>query len=206
MPRTRSRLKTEEKFQNAVLELVARDGCGDLGINVVAQAAGADKVLIYRYFGDFKGLLQTVAESRQWLPTGEEVVQALPSSACDALTTLRKIEETLLRHIRGDACTQQLVRWRRAGICPLCSQFTQEWQKLWKTLPALLSTEFTSEQRRLWHHACALLALKTEAELCQEPVDWHCLDYIAAGLEAVRIEQSTDRAFEAEESLPTNLL
>ena len=61
MSPTRSRPKTEEKFQNAVLKLIADEGCGSLGINSVAQVAGADKVLIYRYFGDFKGLLQRVA-------------------------------------------------------------------------------------------------------------------------------------------------
>jgi AcrR family transcriptional regulator len=146
MPRTRSRPKTEEKFQNAVLALVARNGCGDLGINVVAQEAGADKVLIYRYFGDFKGLLQTVAKSRQWLPTGEEVLQALRQGESNAMTTLRKIEDTLLHHIRDDVCTHQLVRWRRAGFCPLCSQFTQEWQDLWNALPALLSRELSTGQ------------------------------------------------------------
>lgn len=206
MPRTRSRPKTEEKFQNAVLDLVAQNGCGDLGINAVAQAAGADKVLIYRYFGDFKGLLQTVAESRQWLPTGEEVLKALPQGASDALATLRKIEEVLLHHIRADACTHQLVRWRRTGICPLCEQFTKEWQSLWKTLPARLAAELTAEQRRLWEQASALVALILEAELCNEPLDKHCLDYVAARLEAVHIEETSDSAYGAEESLPTNLL
>ena len=202
MPRTRSRPKTEEKFQNAVLSLVARSGCGDLGINLVAQEAGADKVLIYRYFGDFQGLLQTVAKSRPWLPTSEEILEALPQGANDALTALRKIEDILLRHIREDACTHQLVRWRRAGICPLCDQFTEEWRNLWKTLPVLLA----KEQHSLWNQACSLMALIIEAELCDEPVDRYCLDRITAGLAAVHIEESSNSAFVAEDTLPTNLL
>jgi len=105
MTRTRSRPKTEEKFQNAVLQLLVKEGCGALGINAVAQQAGADKVLIYRYFGDLNGLLQRVAESRQWLPTGEDLLSVLRSGESDALRLLRKIEKTLLLHIRADAST-----------------------------------------------------------------------------------------------------
>jgi len=210
MPRKRSRPKTEEKFQDAVLDLVARDGCGGLGINAVAQEAGADKVLIYRYFGDFKGLLLTVAKSRQWLPTGEEVYQAIPAGESHAATTLRQIEEGLLHHIRADACTLQLVRWRRAKICPICDQFTQEWQSLWKALPLLLTAELNSEQRSHWKQACALLALIIEAELCGEAIDRQSLAHVAEGLglARVKIEQSTDKfsVSAVEISLPTNLL
>lgn len=207
MPRTRSRPKTEEKFQNAVLKLVADEGCGALGINAVAQLAGADKVLIYRYFGDFKGLLQQVAESRQWLPTSDEMLRSLPDGEFDGLSLLRKIESALIHHIRADASTHQLVRWRRANICPICKQFTEEWRELWKTLPALIGKQLTLEQRNLWSQASALLALIIEADLCGESVDWHCLEGIANGLEPVLIGAHSDTSTVAfEESLPTNLL
>lgn len=206
MPRTRSRPKTEEKFQNAVLELVANEGCGALGINAVAQLAGSDKVLIYRYFGDFNGLLQQVADSRQWLPTAHEVFHTLPFGNIDAPQTLRKIEEALLHHVRGDASTYQLVRWRRAIDCPLCKKFTEEWRHLWHTLPQLLSQGLSMELRQAWTQACGLLALTIEAKLCEESVDRQCHERIALGLQGVEIDHASPAPLPVEESLPTNLL
>ena len=77
MPQKRSRPLTEQKFQNAVLQLIAQQGCSGIGVNNVAQIAGADKVLIYRYFGNIDSLLQRVAESRDWLPDIQELLGAL---------------------------------------------------------------------------------------------------------------------------------
>lgn len=208
MPRTRSRPKTEEKFQNAVLQLVADEGCGALGINAVAQLAGADKVLIYRYFGDFNGLLARVAESRPWLPTEIEVVNALPAGASAAERVLREIEATILHHVRADPGTHQLVRWRRANICPICHRFSEEWRTLWKALPSLLTKGLDHAQRQLWAQACALLSLVIEAELCNEPVDRPCLTQIAAGLEGLMIEPQggIPDPYKDDDHLPTNLL
>ncbi|WPJ95635.1 TetR/AcrR family transcriptional regulator [Coraliomargarita algicola] len=206
MPRTRSRPKTEEKFQNAVLKLVADEGCSALGINAVAQLAGADKVLIYRYFGDFNGLLQLVAESRQWLPTVDELLRALPVGISAPLPLLREISNSLVHHIRSDASTHQLVRWRRTQACPLCLRFTQEWHQLWQDLPQRLSQQAGADQRNQWAQACGLLSLTLEAELCGEPVDRHCLERIAEGLEYSPSLIDTAPTPPIEESLPTNLL
>lgn len=208
MPLTRSRPKTEEKFQDAVLQLVADEGCGALGINAVAQLAGADKVLIYRYFGDFNGLLKRVAESRPWLPTGVEVLNALPSGESEAERVLRKIEETILHHVRADASTHQLVRWRRAGFCPICRQFSEEWRALWKTLPNLLTEGLDHAQRQHWAQASTLLSLIIEAELCDEPVDRKCLEQIADGLEglSIRPRSADEVSYADDDHLPTNLL
>lgn len=207
MPRTRSRPKTEEKFQNAVLQLVAEQGCGALGINAVAQLAGADKVLIYRYFNDFTGLLIRVAESRPWLPTGIEVHNTLPAGPSGAAAVLRHLKDTIIRHIRADASTHQLVRWRRANICPICRRFSEEWRALWKTLPPLLSVGLDSGQRQLWTQACTLLALMIEAELCDEAVERSCLESLASGLAAIMVETNAGPAhFMADDHLPTNLL
>jgi AcrR family transcriptional regulator len=215
MPRTRSRTKTEEKFKDAVLELIVSEGCGSLGINAVAQRAGADKVLIYRYFGDFEGLMAAVAGSRQWLPTEVEVFAALPSASgpgpLQALRLLREIETTLLDQIRTDACALQLLRWRRTGICPVCRIFSQAWENLWRKLPALLTQGLSKDQRDRWHRASALLALIIEAELCGDTVNREYLEPIASGLEDIHIQKDFFKAGgesmpDPEDRLPTNLL
>jgi len=61
----RSRLQTEQKILNAVETLLLEQGYPAVGINAIARQAGCDKVLIYRYFGGFDGLLLAFAETIQ---------------------------------------------------------------------------------------------------------------------------------------------
>ncbi|CAA6677849.1 MULTISPECIES: TetR/AcrR family transcriptional regulator [unclassified Lentimonas] len=208
MPRKRSRSNTEEKFLNAVLELVAADGCSALGINAVAHQAGADKVLIYRYFGNLNGLLQRVADSRQWLPSVDELCSELTltenSSASSAISRLCKI---LTRHIRADAATHQILRWRKAERNPLTQHFSSEWAALWQTLADHLSSGLDYEPREAWKRVGALTALTVEAELCDEPVSPNCIDHIAQDISVGRVSQGeSGTEVTIEDQLPTNLL
>ena len=68
--------QTEKKLLTTVGKLLAKRGVKALGVNVVAQAAGVDKVLIYRYFGDFDGLLRRYGESVDFWPSFDEVLGA----------------------------------------------------------------------------------------------------------------------------------
>lgn len=210
MPRTRSRQKTEEKFEQAVLELVAHEGCCALGVNAVAQRAGADKVLIYRYFGDLNGLLRRVAQSRTWLPSASETLQALSISAEDesGASVLQKIYRLLLHHIRADKTTHQLVRWRKADKNPLTDFFTDQWMRLWDELPDRLSTNLDATARQSWKNACGILALLVEAELCGEGLGVQSIDHLASTLVLGEIElEGSGTSAESEDSaLPTNLL
>ncbi len=209
MPRTRSRPKTEEKFQNAVLELVARAGCGALGINAIAQKAGADKVLIYRYFGDINGLLQRVAESRNWLPSPREIVAGLHPNPASATHLLSDIHQLIVRHLHADTTAGQLVRWRKADKNALTNYFSGEWHGFWRELPTLLANGLSYDAREAWKRACALVALAVEAELCGEGIDAQYLKHIAIGLELAPISESSadfDTAASDDGHLPTNLL
>lgn len=49
---------TIQRLKDAVCAIVAEEGVGALGVNAVSERAGVSKVLIYRYFGSFDGLLQ----------------------------------------------------------------------------------------------------------------------------------------------------
>ena len=60
----RNRPLTEARILDAVEFLLLEQGYPVVGINAIAKQAGCDKVLIYRYFGGFEGLLQRFAESR----------------------------------------------------------------------------------------------------------------------------------------------
>lgn len=212
MPRKRSRPQTEEKFQHAVLELIAAEGCCGLGINAIAQIAGADKVLIYRYFGDLNGLLEAVAEDREWLPSADEVLTAIIRAGQDATSTLREIAKLITHHVRTDKATQHLLNCRRVTPNALTDHFSKEWAALWSELPQKLSEGLDHAERTAWAHASALTALIVEAELCNEAVDSSCIDLLSQSLQLgeIRINDTEaghlPSATEAEEQLPTNLL
>lgn len=206
MPLKRSRPKTEQKFQDAVLELVARSGCSSLGINAVAQIAGADKVLIYRYFGDFDGLLKTVAESRNWAPNSDAILSGLPSGQPSTMSVFRSIQQEMNTYFRSDPCLLQLLRWRRADNSPLGQKLNEDWSSLWETIPQALSRNLDSTQRQRWSQACSLLALVIEAELCGERIDLSSLEQLAEQLEETEIEQNQAPSVVEAETLPTNLL
>jgi AcrR family transcriptional regulator len=203
MARKRSRSATEQRFQDAVLNLIADSGCAKLGVNAVAELAGSDKVLIYRYFGNFEGLLHRVAESRTWLPSTEELCSAISTQPQNALADLARL---ISRHVRTDPATHQLSLWRHAQQNPLTKQYTSEWKKLWRELPQQLGTDLGYQARKKWDNACALLALTVEAELAGEAIDLRCLDAISAQLEAPSAKQTDDAIQYDEDILPTNLL
>jgi AcrR family transcriptional regulator len=208
MPRTRSRANTEEKFLNATLELVAQDGCCALGINAIAHKAGADKVLIYRYFGNLDGLLHRVAECRQWLPSLDELSNALSLKANHpASGTMHEVVRLLTHHIYADKATTQILRWRKAASNPLTEHFSNEWKVLWENISDHFSTGLDYEEREGWKRATALTALTVEAELCDEPVSSRCIDHITKGLVIGQVPQtkSMDDPL-LDDQLPTNLL
>lgn len=70
----RDRERTKARIIGAVCGLLTRSGFRAVGVNAVAEAAGVDKVLIYRYFGGLAGLLEAVAEEPDLWPTVDEVL------------------------------------------------------------------------------------------------------------------------------------
>jgi AcrR family transcriptional regulator len=53
---------TKARILAALARIVVRDGLAAVGVNALAREAGADKVLIYRYFGDLDGVYEAYAE------------------------------------------------------------------------------------------------------------------------------------------------
>jgi hypothetical protein len=163
-------------------------------------------VLIYRYFGDFDGLLKTVAESRHWVPQADDILNALSNEHSSTISVLRSIHQEINTYFRSEPCLLQLLRWRRADKSPLGQKFNSDWHSLWVTIPKALSQNLDYPQRQLWSHACSLLALVIEAELCGERIDLSCLEQLAEQLEPSEIEQYAAPSVVEVESLPTNLL
>jgi AcrR family transcriptional regulator len=68
------RFKTEARLQEALGEILHEQGPGALGINAVAERAGVEKVLIYRYFDSLEGLMQAYAERSDFWPSLTEIL------------------------------------------------------------------------------------------------------------------------------------
>jgi AcrR family transcriptional regulator len=110
---SRSRLQTEQKILAAVETLLLEQGYPSVGVNAIARQAGCDKVLIYRYFGGFDGLLLAFAETT---PLWWEVDEVMSETAQDiANQPLNKYLQTLLkRHattLQAMPVTLEIMAW-----------------------------------------------------------------------------------------------
>lgn len=108
--------RTEAKLVATVGRLIARKGPEALGVNAIAQAAGVDKVLIYRYFGDLGGLLRRYGESVDFWPTLDEVLG--PDRAVlrtgEPPVVAANIVAGFGRALRRRPATLQLMAWECA--------------------------------------------------------------------------------------------
>lgn len=112
-PRVRDAEATKRRLVEAVGAILARDGFSRLGVNAIAQQAGSDKQLIYRYFGGLPELLQAYAESESFWPTLEE----LAGGSLESLAARPVVErwEHALHHyiaqLRKRPLTQEILAW-----------------------------------------------------------------------------------------------
>ena len=107
---------TKQRLVDAVGAILARDGFSRLGVNAVAQEAGADKALIYRYFGGFAELLQAYAESTTFWPTTEEMAGG-PLGELAALPLAARVDQVVagyLAQLRARPLTQEILAWELA--------------------------------------------------------------------------------------------
>lgn len=91
----RDRPQRERRLINAVGEIIAEEGFDQLGINKIAQKADVNKILIYRYFGGLKGLINAY------------VTQNKPVVSAPAIDVERLREASLEEFF--DACNEYLV-------------------------------------------------------------------------------------------------
>ena len=86
------------------------------------HGGGAGKVLIYRYFNSFDGLLETVSELRSWLPDTAGLLEDLPSNPKHLL---RSVHQDITKFIESDRACHQVIKWRHAVDNPITTGFSQ---------------------------------------------------------------------------------
>jgi len=116
-----SRASTEARLLAAVETLLLDQGFPAVGINAVARAAGCDKVLIYRYFGGFDGLLERFAEQQDLWWRLEEIIEE-DMDRLSQYSLPQYLELLLRRHIRAlraRPLTQEILAWELSADNPL---------------------------------------------------------------------------------------
>jgi AcrR family transcriptional regulator len=94
----RDRKATEDNILQAFEDVLLRDGVAGIGVNSVAQAAGVNKVLIYRYFGDLPGLARQWASNSAFWPSALELIGDDPE-AFAKLSVPERVRTVLCNYI-----------------------------------------------------------------------------------------------------------
>ena len=126
----RNKQATRQKLIDAVGELVLQDGFQSLGVNAVARKAGVDKVLIYRYFGDFDGLISEYLHQRDYFANLESrQPQQKASSVSDIIEAGRNIFLGQLHELLNNQELQQIMLWELTQDSPATRELAAEREK-----------------------------------------------------------------------------
>jgi AcrR family transcriptional regulator len=121
--RRKSRVKTELAILTALERLLTKHGFEGLGVNVVAQAAGVSKELIYRYFGGLEGLILAWVEERDyWSMRGIDAALKELGVRAGAKNMMRQSLIAFLRDLRSKPQIQEIRRWEIHSRSPLAQR------------------------------------------------------------------------------------
>ena len=145
---TKNRSETERRLLDAVTEVIGESGISGTGVNRVAEKAGCAKMLIYRYFGDFDGLMQRWAEENNyWIRQGSaenlERLAGLPmEKQLEAGTRMlrRQADE-----IRRSPVMRELLRWQLTEENGICSRMMEQAERNGLAITEVLSRQLEAD-------------------------------------------------------------
>ncbi len=109
--------ETEKNLLEAVSHIIENDGFYKIGINRIANQAGCDKVLIYRYFGGLDGLLVEWAKRHDYYSFAySEFIETIKSAEDKDIRQI--VKDVLLRqlhYIKENVLMQELLVWELSG-------------------------------------------------------------------------------------------
>lgn len=128
----RGRDATKLRLVSAVGTLIAREGFNALGVNAVANEAGVDKVLIYRYFGGMDELLGAFGRSVDFWPSISEIIGEDPTKLME-LPLAQRWSLGLSRYaeaLRRRPVTKEILAWElieENDLIQILRTFRAEW-------------------------------------------------------------------------------
>jgi AcrR family transcriptional regulator len=188
--------ETKARILDALGRIVVRDGLAAVGVNTLAREAGADKVLIYRYFGDLDGVYAAFAERTDFWWSCAELTAGLDP---DRLSLAEISKAFLRRHLTE-------IRSRPVTLAVLAAEPAAQ------RTPLVVALEDVRERRSLELAAWIGARYAPPAGVDVEAVSLllsASLNYLAArsrsirvmGGVAIRTDQDWDRIMTAMDSL-----
>lgn len=120
---------TRQMLIDAVEDIVEDEGFEALGVRRVAERAGVNKTLIYRYFGSIDGLIYAcLAKHDFWLSLPEnlpaELFDTQPGehTAADIKAYLKEFYRRQIAHQRSNTIMKRLRRWELSADNELIRQ------------------------------------------------------------------------------------
>lgn len=114
----RNRAATMERILRAAGEVMAEVGVHKAGINAVAVQAGVNKVLIYRYFGGWNGVIEAFVHRGFFLSLfSERGLDAVPINppAEARYQHWQALLSNVLFELRDRTVARELIRWEMAN-------------------------------------------------------------------------------------------
>lgn len=108
----RDKAATQQKLIEAVGQIVREKGFQGLGINSVAQTAGVDKVLIYRYFSDLNGLIRAYLAQEDYFANLDKITENTKlESKNDLVQMSRQLFIEQLHEVLKNQALQEILIW-----------------------------------------------------------------------------------------------
>lgn len=109
--------ETEKNLLEAVSHIIENDGFSKIGINRIANQAGCDKVLIYRYFGGLDGLLVEWAKRHDYYSFAySEFIETIKGAEDkDIRQIVKDVLMRQLHYLKDSVLMQELLVWELSG-------------------------------------------------------------------------------------------
>ena len=114
-PAPRDRAATERALVDAAARLLAERGFSALNVQAIAEAAGVDRKLVYRYFGGVEGLVERLGAEVRWtLGDG-----APPATGDSYGAAVGRLALAYADALAADATLRGLIAWELVESTPL---------------------------------------------------------------------------------------
>ena len=109
--------ETEKNLLDAVSHIIENDGFTKIGVNRIANKAGCDKVLIYRYFGGLDGLLVEWAKRHDYYSFAySECIETIKrAESKDIKQIVKDVLIRQLHYLKDNVLMQELLVWELSG-------------------------------------------------------------------------------------------
>lgn len=109
----RNKEETKKNLIDSVGRIIEKDGIAALGINSIAKESGADKVLIYRYFGGLDGLLTSFISGIDFFSNVRERFgdPSLINTKEELLAATKKLFAGQLKEMSSDKTLKEILLW-----------------------------------------------------------------------------------------------